>query len=730
MSSVRTLQRSFAGGEIAPELYGRLDLTKYQTGLAECKNFIVLPHGPVANRPGLEYIREVKTSAKAARLIPFAYSTTQTYALEFGDQHIRFFTQGGQLLTGTVTAWATATAYTVGDIRSNAGTNYYCKTTHTSGATFAGDAASWYALTGDIVEIPAPYLEADLFNLHFVQSADVLTIVHPGYAPRELRRLGATKWGLSTISFTPTIAAPTGVSASASPASGSIVSKYVVTAVAADGLEESVASSSASATNDLSVSGNRNTITWTAVSGAVRYNIYKQRNGGIYGYAGQTASATDGFSDNNIVADGSLTPPESQNPFPGAGDYPGAVSYFEQRRCFAGTSNKPQNLWLTRSGTESNMNYSIPTQDDDAIVVKVAAREANTIRHLVPLTDLVMLTSGGEWKCGSGSADALAPSTIQIKPQAYQGASNVQPIVTGNSILYSQDRGARIREVTYSWEAQSYKTNDLSIMAPHLFDGYTLVDMAFMRSPFPVLWAVRSDGVLLGMTYVPDQQVIAWHQHDIDGEIESVCVLAEGTEDVLYVVAKRTINGSSKRYVERLHSRQFTDQEDAFFVDCAATYSGVPATSISGLFHLESETVVALADGAVVEGLTVTSGAITLPAAASVVHIGLPIHSQVQTLPLAMEAPAMGQGRGKNVSSVWLRVNRSSGIFVGPSTDRLTEYKQRTNEVFGAPPALKSDEIEIVLNPQWSSGGQLFIVNNKPLPLTAVSMSLDVAVGG
>jgi hypothetical protein len=807
MTSVRTLQRSFAGGEIAPELYGRLDLTKYQTGLATCENFIVLPHGPVASRPGLEYIKPVKTAGKATRLIPFAFSTTQTYALEFGDQYIRFFTQGGQLLTGTVNVYRThktvgsitagvvnvaahgltvnepviftpsgggtlppeltantiyyvvyidanqfqvsRTAggsaivtsgaitgtvyvnygYSLADMVTASGITYYCISTppadkNTSATLY------WYALTGSIVEVPSPYLEADLFNLHFVQSADVLTIVHPGYAPRELRRLGATKWVLSTISFTPTITAPTGLAVSASPASGSVVNKYVVTAVASDGLEESIASASVSATNDLTVSGNRNTLTWTAVSGAVRYNIYKQRNGGIYGYAGQTNSATAGFSDNNIVPDTSITPPESQNPFPGAGDYPGAVSYFEQRRCFAGTLNKPQNLWLTRSATESNMNYSIPTQADDAIVVKVAAREANTIRHLVPLSDLVMLTSGGEWKCGSGSADALEPTTIQIKPQAYQGASNVSPIVTGNSILYSQDRGARIREISYSWEAQTYKTVDLSLMAPHLFDGYTLVDMAFMRSPFPVLWAVRSDGVLLGMTYVPDQQVIAWHQHPIDGVVESVCVIAEGTEDVLYVIARRTINGSAVRYVERLHSRQFTDQEDAFFVDCGLSYNGAPATTISGLVHLEGETVVALADGAVVEGLTVTSGAITLPAAASVVHIGLPIEARLKTLPLAMEAPAFGQGRVKNVSSAWLRVYRSGGIFVGPTADRLTEYKQRTNEVWGTAPALKSDEIEVVLTPTWSNGGELFVVHDTPTPMTLVSMSLEVAVGG
>ncbi len=728
---MRTLQRSFAGGVITPELFGRIDLTKFQTGLADCENFIILPHGPAANRPGFEFINEVKTSAKATRLIPFAFSTTQTYALEFGDQYIRFYTQGGQLLTGAVTGWLTATAYVVGDIRSNAGTNYYCATAHTSGV-FATDlaASKWVALTADIVEVPSPYLEADLFDLHFVQSADVLTIVHPSYAPRELRRLGAVNWALTTISFTPSISAPAGLAAVAAPASGSTVNYYKVTAVASDGLEESVASSQDDATNDLSVSGNKNTLTWTAVSGAVRYNVYKQKNGGVFGYIGQTDSATAGFVDNNITPDVSTVPPEAQTPFTGAGNYPGAVSYFEQRRCFAGTTNKPQNLWLTRSATESNMNYSIPTQDNDAIVVKIAAREANTIRHLVPLSDLVLLTSGGEWRCSSGSADALTPTTIQVKPQSYMGANNVQPVVTGNTILYAQDRGARIREVSYSWEAQSYKTVDASIMVPHLLDGYTIVDMAYMRAPYQVLWCVRSDGTLLGLTYVPDQQVLAWHEHTTAGDIESVCVIAEGDEDVLYAVIQRSIDGSDVRYVERLHSRQFADLEDAFFVDSGLTYSGAAATTISGLDHLEGEEVVALANGAVVTGLTVTSGAITLPAETTMAHIGLPITAQLQTLPIALEMQGFGQGRVKNVNTAFMRVYRSSGISIGPGADKLVEYKQRTSEPYGSPPALKSDEIEVVLSPSWSRGGQVVVQHDTPLPLTVVSLSFDVAIGG
>ena len=729
MTAIRTLQRSFAGGEITPELYGRLDLTKYQTGLAECQNFVVLPHGPATARPGFQYIGSVKTVAKKTRLIPFSFSTEQTYVLEFGDQYVRIYTNGGQLLDGTVTAWVTATAYTVGQIRSNGGTNYYCKTAHTSG-TFATDLAAnkWYALSGSIVEIPTPYLEADLFDIHFVQSADVLALVHTGYAPRELRRLGAVEWELKSIQFAPTITEPTGVAVAAT-GTGSITYKYCVTSLAEGDEDESIASSVVSTTNNLNTAGNSNKVTWTNVSGAVRYRVYKLR-GGIYAYVGQATDGTTGFVDDNITADLGTTPPTAQDPFASTNNYPQAVSYYEQRRVFAGTKNKPQTTWLTRTATESNMNRAIPSKDDDAMVIKLAAREANVIRHLVPMADLIMLTSSGEWKLSSGNADALTPTSVQIKPQSYTGASNVPPAVTGNSILYAQDRGAGVRELTYSWETQAYKTIDASIMAPHLFTGYTIKDMAFSRSPYSCLWVVRSDGVLLGLTYVPDQQVLGWHHHVTDGEFESVAVVSEGTEDVLYAVVKRTIGGNTKRYVERLHTREFTDQADAFHVDCGLTYDGSPATTFSGLSHLEGKTVSILADGAVAPSKVVTSGQVTIPVAASVVHIGLPIECKVKTLPVVVETQGFGQGRSKNVSAVFMRVYRSGGISAGPSEDRQTQFRMRTSEPYGTAPALKTEEIKIVIQNDWQTGGQVVVMHDEPLPMTLVSMSAEVEIGG
>lgn len=688
MPNVKTLQRSFAGGEISPEMYGRIDDSKYQSGLATCRNFVAKPQGPVQNRPGFAFVRAVKDSTKKTRLIPFTYSTTQTMILECGAGYFRFHTQGATLMSGGVP-----------------------------------------------YEIANPYAEADLFDLHYVQSADVLTIVHPNYAPRELRRLGATSWTLTSLSFTPSIAAPTGVTATAhvitgtgAPTAATLVDmNYVVTAIASDGVSESAQSSVATCQNNIYVTGDYNTIAWSAVSGASRYNVYKQQ-GGLYGYIGQTTDLS--IVDNNIATDMGKTPPIYESIFAATGDYPGAVSYFEQRRCFAASTNNPQTIWMTKSGTESDMSYSLPIRDDDRIKFRVAAREANTIRHIVPLTQLLLLTGAAEWRVTSVNSDAITPTSISVRPQSYIGASNVQPVVINNNLIYGASRGGHVRECAYSWQANGFVSGDLSLRAPHLFDSYDITDMAYAKAPIPIVWMVSTSGILLGVTYVPEQQIGAWHWHDTDGTFESVATVAEGGEDFLYCVIRRTVNGSSVRYVERLSTRQFVDPADAFFVDCGLTYSGSPATVITGLSHLEGKTVNILADGAVHPQRVVSSGQITLDQAASKVQVGLPITADAKTLPVSAQIDnAFGQGRYKNVNKAWLRVYRSSGIFIGPDADHLVEAKQRSTEPYGSPPALKSEEIPILLTPSWDDSGSIFVRQSDPLPLTLTSLTLEVALG-
>jgi hypothetical protein len=737
--NIRSLDRAFSSGEITPELFGRIDLQKRQEGLAACRNFITLPHGPAVNRPGTEFVQEVKSSSVVTRLIPFSYNNTQTFAIQLGAGYFRWHTQASTLLYTTPSAYNAGTAYNVGDMCSNGGVNYYCKAATTGNAP--PNTAYWYAMptNPNIYEIPNPYASTDLFDIHYVQSADVLTLVHPNYPPMELRRYGATNWQTSLPTFTPPANPLTGVAVSNNSAGTTPTSySYVVTTVQTVGLQESVASSAVTVSNDLTVAGRKNTISWTDPSTAgtnVRYYVYKLANG-LYGYIGQSAGTT--FDDNNITADVSKTPPisDSTASFNTAGNYPAAVSYYQQRRMFAGTSAQPQNFWATRSGTESNMSYNIPVQSDNRISVKIAAREASAIRHIVPAGQLLLLTASCEWRCtASANGDVLTPASINLAPQSYIGANNVQPIVINNLVLYCAARGGHIRELSYSWQASSYVSGDISLMAPHLFDYNSIIEMAYSRGPIPTLWAISSTGQLLGMTYVPEQQVASWHRHDTaaSGIFESCCVVTENNEDMLYVIVNRTINGATKRYVERLHTRKYTSTVDAFFVDCGSTYTGAATGTLNNLSWLEGQTVNILADGAVMPQQTVTSGTITLPnnITASTITVGLPIIAQLQTLPIAAQVDGgFGQGRMKNVNKVWLRVYRSSGVLAGPDFNSLVPFKQRTTENYGSPPNMVSDEIEIVLSNSWGASGQVCVQQTDPLPLDLTSMTLELALGG
>lgn len=858
MSKQRTLARSFAGGEIAPELYGRLDLDKFQTGLALCRNFIPLPYGPVQNRPGFRYVNEVKDSTKAVRLIPFQFSVDETVVLEFGDQYIRFHTNGGTVLetaknitgitqpAGVVTS--NAHGFSNGDWVYLSGiggmtqlNGRFAVVSDSAANTFRlKDFAGAYITTGSygaytsggtaarVYEVATDYLEAELFDLHYVQSNDVLTLTHPNHPPAELRRTGAASYTLAAIAFEPEVDSPTAVSVAAT-GTGAVSYAYGVSALSEDGLHESpmVAMSNTGATytitnvvyvfgsfggavkhgpritlstsaglvngdfvsisgivgtgwvsdlngktfrvyreaanvyrlltasggsvgisaagvytsggtmnksavtNNLATAGNYNTLTWTPAAGATRYNVYKMDdNGNLYGYIGTTSGET--FKDDNITPDLGKTPPEYGTPFQASGEYPSTVTYFDQRRCFAATDAAPQTCWMTKAGTERNFATSIPTVDDDAISFKIASREQNRIRHMVALGDLILLTAGGEWRIFTGNGDPLTPSTLQARPQSYVGASNVQPVTTSASAIYIQAQGNRVRELLYADNGGpgAYKSEDMSVLVPHLMDGYRIVDMAYSRGPTPIVWAVRDDGKLLGNTYLPEQRVRAWHQHDTAGSFESVACVVEGDEDVLYVVVQREIDGRDVRYIERLDTMLFTSAADCFHVDCGATYSGASTSTISGLWHLEGETVSVLGNGAVFPRATVTNGSVTLDQAVTKAQIGLPITADLQTLPLTIEASAYGQGFAKNVVKVWMRVLRSGGIFAGSTFDLLREFKQRTTEPYGSPPSLVTDEIEIPLTGAWTANGQVVVRQSDPLPLTIQNMTLEVAVGG
>lgn len=681
------IQRSFAGGEIAPALYARVDISKYQTGLRTCRNFFIMRHGGATNRPGTKFVGEVSDSSRQSRLIPFVFSQQQTYILEFGHKYVRFIQNGSYILetaqTITGITQADPAVVTISSHPFSTGDEIYIsgvvgmtevngrnfKITSLTANTFSlqdmdgndfdSSALTVYSSGGSaqrVYTVSTVYAEDQLFDFQFIQSADVMTIVHPFYPPKELSRTSATSWTFTDITIDPEISAPTSVGSSGGPA-GSKSFTYVVTSVATDTLEESLQSSSTTRSSvDTPTAASPISITWTNASGAQEYNVYKQVNG-IYYLLGVSGGSS--YSDVGADVDTTITPPIDSDPFeatsntitgitqadPGVvtysgtdnysngdeivitgvvgmtevnsvkyvvanvntgantfeltdsdgndidtsgftayssagtvtliGDYPSSVTYFQQRLTFANTLNNPEKIWTSKIGQFKNFTKSSPIQDDDAISFTIAGRQINEIKHLLDLSQLIVFTESGEWTVGGDDAGILRPTSINPKQQSYNGANKMQPIPIGRSALYVQARGSVVRDLGYDLNVDGYSGNDLTIFSAHLFDDYTLVDWAYQQIPHSTVWVVRDDGSLLCLTYVREQALVAWSRHDWDGGlVESAATVPESNEDVLYVIVKRTINGSTRRFVERMNTRNIVDVVDSTFLDSYLSYDG------------------------------------------------------------------------------------------------------------------------------------------------------------
>lgn len=697
MARQRTLRLSLVGGIISPDCWGRVDVSAIQQGVADAVNMIIRPQGSAVSRQGTKFVaRCASNTPGASRLLQFSFSTTQNFAIEFtggtggGNGSFGFFAQGAQLMNG-------GTQYTV---------------THS-------------------------YQQSDIAALNYVESGDVITLVHTSYPPKELIRYGNLDWRLSAISFASKFTPPASVTAVATAPSAaySQTFTYIVTVVDQTGNQESLASATSnSVSNDLTVSGDYNTITWPAATppsgGTIgAYNIYKSTNGGAFGYIGQTNATTLTFIDNNITADYTQTPPLNDNVFGSAGNYPGAVAYFQQRRWLAGTNNTPNGIWATQSGTGSNMNYTIPAQDNNRISVNIAAQRANRIEHLVPISNLFAFSSSTDWMISGGSATAaITATTFTVVPQSQNGAGSVHPIVVDNYILYPAYQGGHIFGLAWDWESQTFPSVDVCLLANHLFDGHIITDAAFCRYPMPILWAVNDAGELLGLTYARQQQISAWHRHDVGGFVESVVSITENNADVLYMIVRRTINGAVVRYIETLSYVA----GGMNFVDCGAELNNLtPSATVSGLTWLEGQYVSVLADGVVMTPRLVTGGTITLDFAASNVHVGLGFNADTFTLPVMIQgAPDMGQSMISSVNEAYIRV-KDSGLFqVGPDENNLMWIN---SAVFPDPinnPSLASGVLRLDTVPNWDESGQILIRQSQPLPLEIIDITLEVALSG
>ena len=471
---------------------------------------------------------------------------------------------------------------------------------------------------GLIYEVASPYLEADLKYVNFTQSADVMSLARGGWAPRELTRTWHDNWTMTTVPFTRTLSKVTNLVGNLFQPAGPDTFSFQVTAVVDTG---GTSIETLPATIDFvdyfipspywagyygGGGAYRGTLTWDEYTDAREYRVYFQlASGSDWIFMG--ATQTPAFDVSSASGYLLYEQPEpihqpfasmiGDNPFGEDGDptTPGCVGLFQQRRFYGNSAAKPQTVWGSQSAAMYAMHTSTPIRDSDGITHTIAARQVNEIRHLVPMRKLLVFTSGGELRVQGDSDDLLSPDAFTLLTESWYGASFARPVVIGNTVLYVQEKGAAVRDFLYKWETEGFDGNDLTVMSRHLFDYHTVDQMAYAQVPHGIVWCIRDDGTLLGLTYLREHQVWGWHRHDTDGDFESVAAIPEGNEDAVYVVTKRLVNGSFVRFIERLHTRHFVGIEDAYFVDCGLSYD-VPITA-SGLSAADPCVVTATAHG-------------------------------------------------------------------------------------------------------------------------------------
>jgi hypothetical protein len=544
----------------------------------------------------------------------------------------------------------------------------------------------------------------------------------------------------------------------------------------------------------------------------------------MVGFIGTTTGTN--FVDANTTPDFQTQPPIHQDPF--AAENPQCSSYFQQRLAFAnGGGNDLDRFWMSKPGTDFNFDNSNPSQADDALDARLVSLEVNEIKSMIPMpSGLIMLTTKGAWQVSGGAGGVatqggpVTPTSLTATPQAYVGANDVPPILINYDILYVQQKGSIVRDLTYNIYANIYTGNDISVMSNHLFYGHQIREWAYAEEPFKIVWAVREDGMLLSLTILKEQEMVGWARHDTQGYFRSVCTVTEGPVDATYVVVERPypLAGpfATIQQIERIHERTFDfGAEDAFSVDAGiATTPNMPDVGLSaaidqagnvvfqadspafggeqigwilrmgggkaviedvpnntfvtgkviqpitnmipddplhriaiappgswsidppiqtlhGLDHLEGQQVSILADGGVVNGLTVNGGSITLPQPASKIVVGLGFQAQLQTmyLDLGQEANTI-QGKRKKVSALTVRAKDSRGLKAGRRFDHLVPIKEmnRTTAMGLPQPLITADE-RIVMDPLWDTPGQICLQVDDPLPATVLGVIPEVVIG-
>ena len=801
---------SFVSGELGSKLDGRTDFDKYRTGCKTLENFLVHPQGAATRRVGTQFISEVKTSANKTRLIPFEFSTTQTYILEFGNQYIRFYKDKGQILSG-----------------------------------------------GSAYEIASPYLTAELFEIKFAQSADVLYICHPNHAVRKLSRTGHTNWLLEELLFTygPFLDENTETTTlSSSAISGNSVT---ITASAVTGInnntgfqttdvgrlvsigyglgyaEITARTSTTVVTADIletlapkvnptklskEISASDTTIVVDkiddyAATGTIRIDdeliTYTGKDAATRSFTGCTrgTSSTTAVTHRTLAyvysTENIATTKWKLGAFSDFSGHPACVSFFEQRLVFAGTNTEPQTIYFSKSGDYEN--FATGTLADDAMIYTIASNQVNRVRYLKAQRTLIIGTTGGEFTVTADGTDAaVTPTNLTIKKQSSFGTADVDALPVGNAVIFLQKAKRKFRELAYNFDSDGYVAPDLCILNDAVTDS-GINEFCYQQEPSSILWAVRDDGILIGLTYQRSENVVAWHKHKLGGSfgtnqfgiVESIASIS-GTldEDELWIIVKRTINGSTKRYIECFSDFDFdeTNSTDFKFLDSFLTYSGPSTTlngtisssatsivltdassftatgtilidnerisysgkstntltgctrgfnstaaathttgatvkqvvnSLSGLSHLEAQSVGILADGSTHANKTVSSGVITLDRYVNKAAVGLNYSSVLQTMRIEGGAEeGTSQGKTKRISKVVLRLFETVGVKVGPDLNNLETipFRSSSDPMDTPVSTFLAGDKEIEFRDDYNTDGFIFVKQEQALPCSVLAI--------
>jgi|TARA_R110000772_G_scaffold89670_1_gene185658 hypothetical protein len=525
MARVHPFQTNFTAGELTPKIAGQTDFKKYSNGVEILENLTVFPQGGASRRYGTRYVAPVKDASKTVRIIPFEFNVEQAYVLELGDQYIRFYKDGGAILEANVTVTgvtqanpavvtATSHGYSNGNTvilssvvgMTEINTDRYLvanQTTNTfelqklDGTNLDSTSFTAYASGGvvnRVYEIVTTITEAMLYEIQFTQSADVMYIVHETMPPKKLSRTGHTSWTIvdEELKNGPFLDKNTG-------------NRTLNCSATSIGTNRNLTANNADFKSDGGVNG------WQA--GDIGRQV---RIGDGYGVITAITSTTVAKFEVKKV----LTLNNSVNWYLGAYSdilgYPRTVSFYEQRLVFAGSTYYPQTIWASQSGLYTDFDVG-ESDAADAFIYTIAANKVNVIRWLSPARDLIVGTAGGEFKVGRPTGEPLKPDNVTITQQTTYGGWTTEPIQIGNIILFVQKQRKKIREFSYQFEDDGYAAPDMCLLSEHI-TGNGVFDVAYAQEPESIYWAVRDDGILLGMTYKREEDVVAWHRHIIGGQ--------------------------------------------------------------------------------------------------------------------------------------------------------------------------------------------------------------------